>query len=126
MNAILLLSVAMAGQVRGGSATPPVAASRPVSRTIAPRYDVHIYKIRHEELTFNVKGYYRPDLKRIVWNENDAFNDESYAIALASQATFGFEQEEPSPAVVRPLIASRPASSGATECRSRQAWPECR
>jgi hypothetical protein len=114
MNAIVLLSVVMAGQVKGAPPTDAVALSRTVSGQpiIAPRYVIHTYKVRHEELTFNVRGYYRPDLKRIVWNEADEFNQRSYSMALITQPTFGFEQEETSPAVARPLIASRPASRG--------------
>jgi hypothetical protein len=122
MNAIMLLSVVMAGQFEGvprrpPTAAPPVVLSRPdpVRREpiIAPRYVIHTYKIHHEGLTFHVRGYYRPDLKRIVWNEDDEFNKRSHSMALITQPTFGDAQEETSrAAVARPLIASRPASSG--------------
>ena len=100
MCAILLLSVAMAGQ---SAAVPPV-----VPAGEAQRYAIRIYKTRYEGMTFYVRGYYRPDIRRIIWNKDDEFNIESYAIAIVTQATFGDEQEETPPLARKPLIASRP------------------
>lgn len=107
MNAILLLAAVMAGQFKGA---PPVSSPAVPARTVpAPRHAIATYKIRHDGLTFRVRGYYRPDIKRIVWNEDDEFNQGSHSMALVTQATFGDEQEG-TPLVVRPLIASRPAT----------------
>jgi hypothetical protein len=107
MTAFLLLSLAVVGQVKSQPADAPAIRKA----AIAPQYA--IYKVRHEGLVFHVRGYYRPDLRRIVWDEGDAFNRQTYSTALVSQPTFGFEQDGTSPGlVVRPLIASFPASSG--------------
>ena len=122
LNAIVLLSAVMAGQVKGSNPTnaSPVAQT-PAARTAtvaAPRYAIRTYRIRHEGLTFSVRGYYRPDLQRVVWNQDDPFNQQTHSIALVTQATFGFEQDGTSPGLVpSPLVASLPVSSGVSDVR---------
>jgi hypothetical protein len=113
MHAILLLSAIMAGQVRSGTAT--AAQNRPATPAVAPQYVMRVYKIRYEGLTFSVRGYYRPDIGRIVWNEDDELNSRTYSMALITQPTWGDEQEEKPALVARPLIASRPAQSALKE-----------
>ena len=109
MTTILLLSAALAGQWNAAPGPrPPAPAVVPGRPAPAPRYDIRIYKTRYEGMTFFVRGYYRPDIRRIVWNGDDEYNVQSYAIAIVTQATFGDEWEDSPPVVKKPLIASRP------------------
>lgn len=96
MSAIAVLCIAMMGQ-NSSSAAPA-----------GPVYDLRIYKTHYEGMTFYVRGYYRPDIRRIIWDEDGEFNIRSYAIAIVTQAVFFPEPEDNPPLVKKPLIASRP------------------
>src|SRR5262249_37643031 len=106
MNTIVFFCVAMMGQ-HAPSAVP-----------VASMYDIRIYKTHYEGMTFYVRGYYRPDIRRIIWNADDEFNIQSYAIAIVTQCVIFAEPEDDPPLVKKPLIASRaiyirrPATAG--------------
>jgi hypothetical protein len=86
MNAVLLLSALMMGQC-GPNGCPLPRLAPPAAVQVRPYFVIGTHSIRHNGLTFQVRGYIKNAATGVVtWEPGDEWNRLSYAAAVSRDA----------------------------------------